>query len=121
LGSKLVQGCKRVKEQGTSKRSQFTDVVRKSTSAILVDPKNVGDDYQSDEENDDPQEMDDYNTDLERVKKRNSKGGYILGEFTIFPKKKGYIKTQLLIAFSFPLSRCKTISSTKGCRIKIRS
>lgn len=88
LGSKLVQGCKRVKEQCTSKRSQFTDVVRKSTSAILVDPKNVEDDEnQSDEENDDPQEMDEYDAAMEKVKKRNSKGGYILGEFTIFPKR----------------------------------
>ena len=71
LGSLLVQGCRRVKEHCTNRRSRFTDVVRKSTTAILINPKNGGgdDENQSNVENTNSKEMDEYNRALNKVKK----------------------------------------------------
>jgi hypothetical protein len=83
LGSKLVQCCKRVKQHCTNRRSRFTDVVRKSTTAILVDPQNApNDENQSDEENTNSQETYSDECVTHCHKKRRSKGGYIMGKFS---------------------------------------
>ena len=85
LGTKLVQACKRVKEQCTNKRSKFTDVVRKSTAAILVDPKYSRGEGENDwnGENISNEILDSYNRAIIKAGKRMSKGGYILGKFIL--------------------------------------
>jgi hypothetical protein len=125
LGSKLVQCCKRVKEHCTNKRSGFTDVIRKSTIAILLDPTNdIYNKNQSDEENTNSQENNYLNrSDIQEVRKRRSKGGYIMGEFqTVVMCQSGVTVVETQIFFSIFILYCRgePIPSSKGCGQQVR-